>query len=457
LKFPPHPFPLPIGEREGVRRIRGDEMVLRLSHLAKAYLFFFLILIPLSSQAQSEKTFLNVDQLVDEAIQNNPEILAAKKKWEIFKEKVPQAYALEDPMLGFGIINLPTNFSFKDEDMTMKEFSISQKFPFPGKRPLMKEMASKEAEAVSTEIQGKIHQIIKDVKTAYYDLSHNYRTTEVTQRNKRILEDFAKIAETRYAVGEGIQQDVLKAHVEVSKMVDDLIMLGQRKRALEAKLNALLNRPPETPVGEPEEVVLRKFPFTMEELQKMALEMNPTLMGMKKMIEAKEKAHALAKREYYPDFNFKFAYGQRDNGPDMKRRDMLTGMVEMNIPIFYKSKQDRKVAETKAEILATEAQYRAMKNEVLFMITDMASMIQRGERQIELYKTGILPQTSLQINSAMSAYRVNKADFMTLLDSQMTLYKYELEYHQALTEYEKNVANLGAAIGKQFLEGGEGK
>jgi cobalt-zinc-cadmium efflux system outer membrane protein len=434
-------------------------MGLRLLGLVKVifFSFFILMLWPYSSSAQSEKPRLNVDRLVDEALQNNPEISAVKIKWEIFKEKIPQSYALEDPMFGFGIVSLPTNFSFKDEDMTMKEFSISQKFPFPGKRPLMKEMASKEAEAVSTEIQGKIHQIIKDVKTAYYDLSHNYRTTEVTQRNKRILEDFAKIAETRYAVGEGIQQDVFKAHVEVSKMVDDLIMLGQRKRALEAKLSALLNRPPETSVGEPEAVVFRKFPLTIEELRKMALEMNPTLKGMKKMIEAKEKAYALAKREYYPDFNFKFAYGQRDNGPDMKRRDMLTGMVEMNIPIFYKSKQDRKVAETKAEILATEAQYRAMKNEVLFMITDMASMIQRGERQIDLYKTGILPQTSLQINSAMSAYRVNKADFMTLLDSQMTLYKYELEYHQALTEYEKNVASLGAAIGKQILEGGEGK
>jgi outer membrane protein TolC len=435
-------------------------MGLRSFGLVKGIFFFFFILVvfPHSSSAQSEKPRLNVDQLVDEALQNNPEISAAKIKWEIFKEKIPQSYALEDPMFGFGIVSLPTNFSFKDEDMTMKEFSISQKFPFPGKRPLMKEMASKEAEAVSAEIQGKIHQIIKDVKAAYYDLSHIYRTTEVTQRNKRILEDFAKIAETRYSVGEGIQQDVFKAHVEVSKMVDDLIMLGQRKRALEAKLNALLNRPPETSVGEPDEVVLRTFPFTIEELQKMALEMNPTLKGMKKMIEAKEKAYALAKREYYPDFNFKFAYGQRDNSPGpevMKRRDMLTGMVEMNIPIFYRSKQARKVAETKAEILATEAQYRAMKNEVLFMITDMASMIQRGERQIELYKTGILPQTSLQINSAMSSYRVNKADFMTLLDSQMTLYKYELEYHQALTEYEKNVASLGAAIGKQILERGE--
>jgi outer membrane protein TolC len=421
------------------------------------FFFFILILMPFPSSAQSEKPRLNVDQLIEEALQNHPEISAAKMKWEVFKEKIPQAYALEDPMFGFGIVSLPTNFSFKDEDMTMKEFSISQKFPFPGKRPLMREMASKEAEAVSTEIEEKNNRIIKEVKAAYYDLSHVYRTTEVAQRNKKILEDFAKIVETRYSVGEGIQQDVFKAHVEVSKMVDELIMLSQRKKALEAKLNTLLNRPPETPLGEPEEVVFRKFFFTTEELQKMALEVNPTLKGMRKMIEAKEKAHALAKREYYPDFNFKFAYGQRDNGLDMKRRDMLTGMMEMNIPIFFKSKQDRKVAETKAEILATGAQYRAMKNEILFMITDIASMVQRSERQLELYKTGIIPQASLQINSAMSAYRVNKADFMTLLDSQMTLYKYELEYHQALTEYEKNVANLGATVGKQFLEGGKGK
>jgi outer membrane protein, heavy metal efflux system len=432
-------------------------MGLRSFSIAKVIFFSLIILTPFSSSAQSEKPGLNVDQLVDEAIQNNPEILAAKKKWEVYKEKIPQASALEDPMFGFGIINLPTSFSFHEEAMTMKEFSISQRFPFPGKRPLMKEMASKEAEAVFTEIQGRIHQVIRDVKSAYYELSHVYRTTRITQRNKEILENFAKIAETRYSVGEGIQQDVLKAHVEVSKMVDDLIMLTQRKRALEAKLNALLNRSPETPVGEPEEVILSKFPYTIEELQKMAIEMNPTLNGMKKMIEAKEKTYALAKREYYPDFNLRFAYGQRDRLMGVRQDDMITGMVEINIPIFYKSKQDRKVAETMADIKSAEAQYQAMKNEILFMIADMGSMAQRVERQIDLYKTGIIPQASLQVNSAMSAYRVNKADFMTLLDSQMTLYKYELEYHRALTEYEKNVANLGAAIGKRFSQKEEGK
>ncbi len=426
-------------------------MVSKVAFAWRTVLLFALFLAPSLSLAQPEIRPLNLDQLIEEALQNNPEISAAKSRSEVYREKVAQSSALEDPMFGFGIVNLPTNFSFKEEDMTMKEFSISQKLPFPGKRPLMREMAEKEAEAVHTEIQLKAHQIVRDVTLAYYELSHIYRTSEVTQRNKDILENFARIAETRYSVGEGIQQDVIKAHLEISKMVDELIMLDQRRRALEAKLNALLNRPMDTTVGRPEEVTPRQFSLTGEDLQKMALDMNPTLQGMKKMIEAKQRANDLAKKDYYPDFNLRFAYGQRDNGPDgMKRRDMLTGMVEINVPIFYKSKQDRKVAETKADLQVAEAQYRAMKNEISFMITDMFTMIKRTERQTELYRTGIIPQASLQIESALSAYRVNRADFMTLLDSRMTLYKYELEYHQAVTEFEKNVAGLSATIGKRL-------
>jgi len=428
----------------------GEEMARKLIKLFKLTLFFFLIFLFFSSSGLAENMQLKLDLLIEEALQNNPEILASKKRWEVFKEKIPQARALPDPMFGFGIVSLPTNFSFRDEDMTMKELSVSQMFPFYGKRRLMGEMAEKEAEAVFKEIQERTNRIIKEVKATYFELSYNYRSTEITQRNKEILESFVKIAETQYALGMGIQQDVLKAHVEVSKMVDDLIMLGQKRRALEAKLNALLNRSPEVSVGEPAEVIFKKLPYAIDELQKMAVEINPTLQGMKKMIEAKEKAYELAKREYYPDLTLKFAYGQRDNGPEMKRRDMLTGMMEINIPIFYKSKQERKVAETKADIQVIEAQYRAMKNEILFMITDMGSMIQRVERQLELYKTGIIPQASLQINSAMSGYRVGKADFMTLLDSRMTLYRYELEYHQALTEYHKNVTSLEAVVGRRF-------
>lgn len=417
------------------------------------FLLLFMSLIasgPLLAEVQADKPILNLNELVQEALQNNPEIQASKKNWEASREKVDQASALQDPMLGFSVVSLPTSFSFTEEEMTMKEISLSQMVPFPGKRPLMKAMAEKEAEAVSTEVREKENSVIREVKKAYFDLSHIYRVIEVTKRNKEILEDFVRIAKTRYEVGEGIQQDLLRAYVEVSRMVDELIMLEQQKKAVEAKLVSVLNRPPGTGIVQPEEVTFRKVPFDLASLQKAAVDSNPVLAGMGKMIESKEKARLLARKEYYPDFNVRFAYGQRDNSMEMERRDVLTAMVEVNLPVFYKSKQRRKVLETEAELESTKAKLHAMRNETLYMIADMVSMVERVERQLELYRTGIVPQATLQVNSALTAYRVNKVDIWTLLDSQMTLYRYQLEYHRALTEYEKNLAGLEWAVGKQF-------
>jgi len=393
----------------------------------------------------AEEPMLRVESLVQEALEKNPKILAARGRHAALKEKIPQSGALEDPMLGFGVVNLPNNFDFNDEDMTMKEISVSQKFPFPGKRGLSEEVAAKEADAGAADADEVANQVAKEVKTAFYDLSHVYRAIEVTQRNKSILEELAKITRTRYSLGQAIQEDVIRNQVEISKMMDDLIMLEQKKRALAAKLNYLLNRPRNSPVGRPADVDFNRVAFSIDNLQQQAVEDNPMLKALKQDISARGKNVELARRDYFPDFSLKFAYGQRDD-----RLDMYTGMVEMNLPIFFKSKQERKVAEAYADIRSAQAKYDGAQNEILYMIADMGSMTQRLERKIELYRTGIIPQARLQIDTAMSAYMVNKADFMTLLDSRMRLYRYELDYHDALTEYEKSLAALEAAVGTTF-------
>jgi outer membrane protein TolC len=399
---------------------------------------------------------IQLDALVREALENNPGIAAAEERREAYAERVPRAGALEDPMLGFGAVNVPTNLSFTDADMTQKQISISQTLPFPGKRAALREAAGEEAEAVANEVEERALDVVREVKSAYWDLSHIYRTTAVTERNKEILESLAKIAESRYAVGQGIQQDVLQAQVGISRMVDELIMLGQQRVATEARLCSLLNRPGDCLIGQPEEAVFRGLPVTVEGLRREALETNPTLARIKNIIEAREKELRLAKLAYYPDFRLRFAYGQRDDGQnalgdEIYRRDFLTGVVEVNLPIFYKSKQDRRVAEARAEIRAAEAQYSAAKNEIFYRIANLASMLERAERQLELYRTGIIPQAGAEVKSALSAYTVNKVDFISVLDSQMTLYRYEVEYHGALTQYEKNLAGLEAAVGKQFV------
>jgi outer membrane protein TolC len=222
-------------------------------------------------------------------------------------------------------------------------------------------------------------------------------------------------------------------------------MLEQKKRSLAAKLNYILNRPHDSPLGRPAEVVFRPVELSIEALQLRAAESNPMLKALKQEISARGKNVELAKREYFPDFNLKVAYGQRENRPDM-----YTGMIEMNLPIFYNSKQERKVVEAYADARSTQARYDSALSELQFAIADGVSMLQRLERKIALYRTGIIPQARLQIDTALSAYMVNKADFMTLLDSRMQLYRYELEFHDALTEYEKSLAVLESAVGTPF-------
>lgn len=390
----------------------------------------------------AQEPMLQVDRLVQEAIEANPKILAAREKHSALKEKISRAGALDDPMLSFGVVNLPNNFDFDDEDMTAKEIAISQKLPFPGKRGLNEEAAAREADAGAAEADEVANQIAREVKAAFYDLSHAYRAMEVTQRNKGLLEELVKITQTRYALGQGIQEDVIRNQVEISKMLDDLIMLDQQKRALAAKLNYLLNRPRNSPVGHPEDIHFRPAAISIEDLQQQALESNPMLKALKHEIAARGKNIELARRDYFPDVNLKFAYGQRED-----RLDMVSGMIEINLPIFVKSKQERRVAEGYADVRSAQAKYAGAQNEIFFMIADMGSMAQRLERKVVLYRTGIIPQARLQIETAMSAYMVNKADFMTLLDSHMRLYRYELDYHDALTSYEKSLAALEAAVG----------
>ena len=421
-----------------------------------SWMFFVLVLqgFPSPLWAQEGKpASLKLNDLIEAALEKNPDVLAAKSKWEVFKERPPQAGALDDPMLGLGLVNLPVDtFSFRNEDMTMKELSVTQRVPYPGKRGLRSEMAQKEAEAALSDYEEAKNKVSREMKMAYFDLFYANRAIEVTERNREILKLLNQIAETRYSVGEGIHTDVLKAQVELSKMIDELIMLNQSKRTLKARINTLLHQPPFAPLGDPAEVMPEKFSADPEELVKSAARNRPLLQSMKKMVERNRAGLRLAEKDYYPDFDFKLAYGQRDDGPMSRRADMVTAMVGINLPLWYKAKQERKVAESQKDIQWAKDQLAAMTNEIRFMISDKLTEIERVEKQMELLITGIIPLATLSLDSAMSSYRVNKVDFITVLDSLMTLFKYEIQYYRLLTDSRKSIAEIEIAVGKSSVE-----
>lgn len=403
------------------------------------------------------ETWLTPEALVAEALGRNPDIAAARGRAAAAAERVPQAAALEDPRLGLGVTNLPTDFSFEDDDMTQKEISLTQKLPFPGKRGRMRAVAAREAQAAAEEIAAAADRVASEVKSAFYELSHAWRAIEVVRRNKELLESLVRVAEARYGLGEGQQPALVAGRIELARMVDELLMLEQSRTAVEARIAALLDRDPGAPLGRPAAVTYRPAAVDAERLKAEAVESNPTLKAMAAMVAARREGVALAEREVYPDFELRLAYGQRDDGPEGEnRRDMISGMVSINIPIFYASRQGPKIAEARAELQAAEARLRAMRNETLGRIAGLCAMAGRLERQVALYESGILPQARLASHAALSGYAVNRIDFAGLLESHVKLHRAELDYHQALTDFEKTLAELEAAVGRPIRPRPEG-
>ena len=418
--------------------------------------FVFLGSLGIQSPLWSQETRpapLKLSDLIEEAVSKNPDIIAAKSKWEVTRERPLQAGSLDDPMIGLGIINLPTNnFSFRTEDMTQKEISITQRFPYPGKRSLRVEAAEKEAEAGLWDYEEIKIKISRDLKAAYHELAFVNKAIGVTEKNREILKLLNKIAETKYSLGEGIQLDLLKSQVDLSKMLGELITLNQTKRSLKSRLNTLLQRPPFAPLGEPEEMALAKISSEPEELLKEAEEKRPMLQSAKRMIEKNKAGLRAAEKDYYPDFEVKFSYGQRDDGPNGRRSDMVSAMVGFNIPFWYKSKQGKRVSESQKEIQSAQDQYHALANEIRYLVSEKLTEIERTEKQIELLKTGIIPQATLALDSALQAYRVNKVDYLTLLDNLMTLFRYEIQFYRLLADQRKSVVEIEGALGRSLPE-----
>ncbi|KDP87245.1 transporter [Cupriavidus sp. SK-3] len=394
---------------------------------------------------------LPLREAIAEALGSNPDIRAARQEYEAAQQRIAPAGALDDPMLEAGVVNLPvSSLSFNRDDMTMKMVGLSQRFPYPGKRALRRDLATKEAESTLHGVQETVNRVTRDVKVAYFDLALAIESMRLTENNKRALEQFLKTAEARYAVGQSSQADVLKAQTQVAKMTDELIKLGRERRMIEAELNRALGRAPDLAAPVPHFPTLKEFAPRLDELRHIALASRPQLLALQSTIARSEKALQVARREYYPDFDVRFSYGQRDRSPmGGRREDMVSLTVAINLPLWRESKLGPRVAEATAMRDQTTSMLQAQQNEVSSRLRQEAANAEQTFKSARLYETTVLPQARLTVESSLAAYRVNRVDFFTLLDNQMTVLNYEIGYATAVVNQNKARAEL------EFLTGVE--
>ena len=394
----------------------------------------------------------SLNKFIETAKKQNPNLLEATNKINIYKQIPDQRSSWKDPMLTFGLENLPVDtFSFRQEAMTQKQIKLTQEIPFPGKTDLRKEAADKDVSIAKWNLKELELKIIRQVKESFFELCFVNSAIETTEQNKILLKQFVTIAESKYSVGKGIQQDVLKAQVELSKIMDELIELRQLQANETAKLNILMNRLPQEPLEIPHGLTQTGFKFDIEALQDLAEENRPFLQGIQSAINKFTITKELAEKEYYPDFQVGLRYGQREDSPMEDHPDFVSGFIGVNIPIWFATKQRKKVAEENYRILTAKDSYNAARNDVFLKIKLILDKEIKGRKLISLIKTGIIPQARQSLESALAAYGVDKVDFLTLIANQVTLLKWEIKYHRQLTDYEQNLAALEHVVGQPLF------
>ena len=368
-----------------------------------------------------------------------------------------QAGSLPDPMISFNALNLPTDsFNVSQEAMTQLQFSISQKLPFPGKLALKESAARGMADVANSTVEEMRLKLNQDVKTLWWQLFLLDRSLDVLEINKTLLRQFIEIAQTKYKVGQGLQQDVLLAQLELSKLIDHTIQLTSSRKQNSAQLNALLNQPSnqaiQLPVLADIDIALPTL-LSAESVFDLAEQHRPALTQQRLLIDVATDRQKLAERDLLPDFNVGAAYGFRDgNNPNgANRADLMSFQVGINVPIFAERKQKMAISQRHSEV---KQQQFALQDRWLSIQADITSTIaeyEQAKEQVLLFKTGIIPQAHQTVASMLAGYQVNKVDFLNLIRAQITLYNYQTNEWKAVSDAKSALAKLVATVGEENI------
>ncbi|MDG6026896.1 MAG: TolC family protein [Candidatus Brocadia sp.] len=394
-------------------------------------------------------TPLDLKWLIQEAMEHNPEIIASQKRLNAAKAKISQAKSLDDPSILAGSYNMSNNpFNINGQtEMLQQRYGVLQKIPFPGKLRLRGEVATEESNMVESDLQSKIQEIIALVKSVFYELYYINTAIDITEENRDLLRKFARIAETKYSVGKATQRDALAAQVELSTLANNLIVLNKERESIIARLNILLDRPTQTPFGNPRSFEKHTLHLTINELEDLAVKNRPELKRFDHAIKRNEANLKLSKKDYYySDFEPMVEYMQED-----KRSDTWASAITINVPWLW-PKNRLKVKESKEDLSAAKSDYRFINNKTLFEVKDFFVRIQSSESTMDLYKTGVIPQAEQSLKAARVGYETDQVDFLALIDSQRILLNSRLLYTRALADFEQNLANLEKAVGTRLTQ-----
>ena len=404
--------------------------------------------VPFAFGQPGSELITTLSQLLEEVKNQSPTLRAARYRHEAATKRPSQAGALPDPKVSLTNFGVGHPFSgFNRSDFAYTGIGVSQELPFPGKLALAAEQAEKEAQSEGQMYRTTVLDTLSKLKVAYYDWALLFKTIEVTKNHRELLSRFETIARSRYAVGKGMQQDILKAQVELSSLDQQLELLEQKRQSTEAQLGSLLGRSQEAPFGRPAELQISPFTDTLESLLS-SLNDSPYLRAKRFLVDSRAVGVDRSKKDYRPDFNVGFQWEHTGT----RYPDYYMATVEVKAPLYFWRKQRFGSEEALAHLNEARENYRSAQQETTFFVKDQYLTAKASERVLALFKSGTIPQATVALESNVAGYEVGKLDFLSLLNSVSTLLTLERQYYEELAKHEQALARLEPLIGRELTQ-----
>ena len=382
-----------------------------------------------------------LDALVKEALDHNPEVAAAGKAWEAAKARVPQARALDDPMVGVDVERMDTT---RFDTFTDNEWMISQNVPWFGKRDAKGRVEEGMARKVEQEYRARTLEVAAMVRQAYYDLWQAERELDLNRRTQKIMEQFVDVATAKYEVGKSSQADVLKAKTELSKLQEAEVDATRNVEKARAELRQPLGRDAGVEASAP----IPAMSFSLEAAQELAAERRPELLGVRQGEIASAKASLeLAKKEYLPDFQFRVEARQYNGRSGIQEYD--TG-VFMNFPWLNVRKRNAAIREARLGVEQKQLDHEALLRRTTAEVKKLYDGLTTMHHHYELFVDKLIPQQRAAVEAARASYETDKADFLDLLDAQRMLLDFEMQNLHHAAEFHRLAAELERMTGGQL-------
>ena len=379
-----------------------------------------LLLVLLSTVTSSVQADLDLTEALRLALADDPVIMASEARARALGDVAVADGQLPDPKLKTGIWNLPLDdFDVSREPTTQWRLGVNQAFPRGDTLQYKQQQSEWMARAEQANTGVTTRKLIRDVRKSFLELSYQIQAERVISETRALFAQLVDITLAHYATGRVSQQDVLRASLELSRLDDRTTRIRNEADKGRAALMKWIGDAASLPIDS-------NFPelpaLPAREAIEAALHEHPVIRAETAKLEASNRKISIAREQYKPGWSagleYRKRFGENPNGDD--RADMMAAMVTVELPLFPKKRQDKRLSasiqQAESVQLTRDDKLRELKR---MLDADYANWQRLGERAT-LYESQLLRESTANAQASLNAYQSGVTEFTTLMRARIT-------------------------------------